>query len=154
MKVLLFLTIIAGLAAGLLWPAPEAAEQLPPGAVEVELSRSADGHFYADGRVNGRTVRFLVDTGSSSVTLTPDLASELGLPAGNNQMIGHGASGLVRGYFVEVDGIEVGALRQTAAKVAVVEGSSIALLGQPFLEQLDEIVIRKDRMLLRGRSGP
>ena len=41
----------------------------PPRAVtrETVLSRADDGHFFADGEVNGQPVRFLVDTGATKV---------------------------------------------------------------------------------------
>jgi len=34
----------------------------------------------------------------------------------------------------------------------VVEGANVSLLGQPFLENIDEIVIRKGEMLLRDQG--
>lgn len=155
MKMILLATVSAGLAVGLFWPSASETQSPPATAVEVELSRSSDGHFYAVGMVEQQPVRFLVDTGASSVALTASDARKLGIeidPA-DYEMIGKGASGIVRGTFVDVKSITVGEIEQRDAKVAVIEGSSVSLLGQPFLEQLDEIVIRKDRMYLRSGSA-
>ena len=53
--------VAAGLAGGYLWSRPIDAQSGGVGGVEVTLSRSGDGHFYADALVNGKPVRFLVD---------------------------------------------------------------------------------------------
>lgn len=154
MKALLALTVAAGLAVGVFWPTQSGA---PPAsaAEEVVLHRSSDRHFYAEAKVDGKPIRFLVDTGSSAVALTVEDAKKLGIEVEPQeyQLIGEGASGLVRGKYVDVEAIELGEIRQEGVKVAVVEGARISLLGQPFLEQLDEIVIRKDRMMLRTGLG-
>jgi len=155
MKTLLIGTVALGVALGLAWPAYNGAQPELPGATEVVLHRSSDRHFYAEARVDGKPIRFLVDTGSSAIALTEKDARALGIEIKPNdyQLIGQGASGLVRGKAAEIGMIELGEIRQDKAKVVVVEGADISLLGQPFLEQVDEIVIRKDRMLLRSGSG-
>ena len=38
------------------------------------------------------------------------------------------------------------------AKAVVLQGASVSLLGQPFLENVDEIVIRKGEMTLRDQK--
>ena len=45
----------------------------------------------------------------------------------------------------------VGELRAKNAKAVVVQGATVSLLGQPFLESIDEIVIRKGEMVLRDQ---
>ena len=45
---------------------------------EVVLRASADGHFYANATVDGVAVRFLVDTGASSITLSAADARRVG----------------------------------------------------------------------------
>ena len=39
------------------------------------------------------------------------------------------------------------------AKAVVVQGATVSLLGQPFLESIDEIVIRKSEMVLRDQRA-
>ena len=43
------------------------------------IERSADGHYYLDGAVNGTPVRFLVDTGASLSVVSADLAKRAGV---------------------------------------------------------------------------
>src|SRR4029453_11500450 len=62
------------------------------GSGTVTLERSYDGHFYADARVNGATVHFLIDTGATGIALSADDARRAGLAFDSNQaeVIGSG----------------------------------------------------------------
>src|SRR3954466_4129647 len=78
------LTALGALQALTGFAAPAAAEAplRGPQASEAEpatLLKASDGHFWAEGQVNGAPVRFLVDTGASNVSLTPADARRLGL---------------------------------------------------------------------------
>ena len=84
--------------AGLIPPQPTAADMGMSSSAQVEASsataissgteitRSADGLFYVTAIVNGAPVRFVVDTGSTIVVLTPEdarnvyLASDTAVP--------------------------------------------------------------------------
>lgn len=62
-------------------PEPEAA---PPAAQSVsagvvELRQNADGHYYIEGAINGRPLRFLIDTGASISMLTEEAAAQVDL---------------------------------------------------------------------------
>lgn len=151
-RVALIATIVGGTAVGLLWPThKQAAPAAAPAAIEVTLDRGSDKHFYADASVNGQPVRFLIDTGASEIALTEKDARKAGIPVdpGKYELVGEGASGIVRGQYVQLNGIEVNGIRRENAKAVVVEGANVSLLGAPFLETIDEIVIRKDQMTLK-----
>ncbi len=65
-------------------PTPEAAAAATPmiqasGGADAVLTRAASGHFYASGRINGFPVVYIVDTGATLVTLTPDQAHNAGV---------------------------------------------------------------------------
>ena len=154
-RVLFLATIAGGATLGIFWPlhkseAPASATT----ALEVTLERNSDRHFYADAEVNGKPVRFLVDTGASEIALTEDDARKVGIEVDPSkyELIGQGASGIVRGQYVDLDQIDLHGLRESNAKAVVVQGANISLLGQPFLENIDEIVIRKGEMLLRDQK--
>ena len=49
------------------------------GANELMIAASADGHFYVNGRANGKRVRFLIDTGASEIVLSPRAAERIGV---------------------------------------------------------------------------
>jgi aspartyl protease family protein len=49
---------------------------------ELRIRAASDGHFWIDGEVNGRAVRFLVDSGATVTTLTRASADRAGVAAG------------------------------------------------------------------------
>jgi aspartyl protease family protein len=152
-RVLMIGALIAGTALGFLWPTRPSATQAIPS--EIALEKSADGQFYADAQVNGHPTHFLVDTGASEIAITEDDAKRAGIkidPA-NYELVGEGASGVVRGQHVEIQSIELGGVREQNVDVVVVPGAEVSLLGQPFLDRMDEIVIHKNEMRLRYGSG-
>ena len=48
-------------------------------ATPAQVTKAADGHYWATADVNGSAVRFLVDTGATAVALTANDAKRLGL---------------------------------------------------------------------------
>lgn len=117
----------------------------------VTLDRSADGHFYADARVNGSTIRFLVDTGATGVALARDDARRAGVSFSESSFepIGQGASGEVRGQPVSLDRIRLGHREAEDLPAVVLEGGDRSLLGQNFLRRFRSVAIEGDRMVLR-----
>jgi aspartyl protease family protein len=58
-------------------PPPAAVESAPSRGVTVSRDRS--GHFAVDGKVDGRRIEFMVDTGASVIALRESDAIRLGL---------------------------------------------------------------------------
>ena len=154
-RALFIVTIVGGASLGILWPLHKSDKPAASSALEVALDRSSDKHFYADAQINGHPIRFLVDTGAGEIVLTEEDARKavIAVDAEKYELIGHGASGMVRGQYVELKSIDVGGIRESDAKAVVVQGANVSLLGQPFLENVDEIVIRKGEMLLRDQKS-
>lgn len=130
-------------------PAPGTSPKMT--AEGLTLRRQPAGHFLTSGRVNGRPVNFVVDTGATTVALTIADARRAGLsvdPA-RFRAIGVGASGPVRGQFVRLDRVEVAGREVRRVQGAVLEGLTVSLLGQSYLSELEEISLRGDTMVLR-----
>jgi aspartyl protease family protein len=124
------------------------------GLKEMVIQRQPNGHFYVDGTVNGQPVRFLVDTGATTVALTAEDAAHAGLqfsPAEFRQ-IGYGASGPVMGKQVTLDSVALGRNEVTQVRGVVMAdaaGLNISLLGQSYLERIGSVSISGDEMVLR-----
>lgn len=115
----------------------------------LRLTRESDGHFYADVRINGTPIRFLVDTGASSVALSRADAQRAGFALGAmTDTVGEGASGPVLGEWVTIDRIELGSRTATGVHAAVLAGGDTSLLGQSVLREF-AIDVRGDEMVLR-----
>jgi aspartyl protease family protein len=118
---------------------------------EVVLTRQSDGHFYADTQINGSTVRMLVDTGASGIALTRDDARKagIGISVGMPTVVGEGAGGAVRGEYVTLDRISLGAESATSVPAVVLDGGGQSLLGQSFLQLFASVEIKGETMVLR-----
>lgn len=120
---------------------------------ELVIPRARDGHFYAQGLVNGQPVNFLVDTGASLVSVSEELARKAGLGAGEAAVFmtanGQRPGRIVAGVPVAVGPVSVSAVRVGVGLTGA--GSSDALLGQSFLSRFD-ILLQQDQMILLPRS--
>ena len=131
-------------------------EKAAPAAASVGLSgsritRSPDGHFYANGLVNGVGIRFVIDTGAGMVMLTPQDATRAGLaisPA-DYRMQAKTAGGTTNVAPVTLKLVAVGG-RQVSDVFAVVSSvdTGISLLGMTFLRHMKRVTIENDVMHL------
>lgn len=129
----------------------EPARQTAPVRGQTTLSRDADGHFYAEVRIDGRPVDMLVDTGASFIALTRADADAAGVTwrEGDAVVVGQGAGGPVRGVPVSLDEVELGHTSARGVRAAViVDGLHVSLLGQSFLRQIDAVRMEGDTMVL------
>ena len=125
--------------------------QFSSGDESLTLEREADGHFYADVRINGNPVHMLIDTGASGIALSRDDARAAGLAPsiGMPDVIGEGADGAVRGEYVKLDRIELGPLSASDLDAVVLNSGQQSLLGQSVLRKYASVQIEGDRMVLR-----
>jgi aspartyl protease family protein len=106
----------------------------------VTLGADANGHFTAEGRVNGSRVRFLVDTGATLVTIPASEAQRLGIDYRRGQQASsQTANGRVMVWRVRLDSVAVGPLILTSVDAVVHEspGLDVALLGMSFLNRTE-----------------
>ncbi len=113
-----------------------------PARGRIVLTADARGHYFANGAINGNAVRFLVDTGATTVVLSRAEAKRLGLdylkaPHAYSQT----ANGVVAAYRVKLDTVQLGdiVLYNVDAIVSEGEGLPLALLGMSFLNRTDMI---------------
>lgn len=118
---------------------------------ELVLRAGAHGHFMVDATVNGEPLRFMVDTGASSIYLTPEDAVLLGWPPQRltfSERYGT-AAGEVRAAPVTLRSLRIGQLELYDLPASVGEQSSgISLLGMSFLKRLESYQVRGDTLIL------
>jgi len=119
---------------------------------DLVIQRSADGHFYALGSVNGQPAQFMVDTGASLVSVSVGLAQRAGLRGGTPTTFST-ANGNRAGRIVEGVEIAIGPVSVSNVRVGVglnMGDDNEALLGQSFLSKFD-IIMGKTQLVLRAR---
>ena len=132
-------------------------ELLPYAAVTTEdgalrLRAQADGHFYIDARVNDRKVRFLIDTGASTVVLSPADAERLGIDLAqvNFSRRMRTAGGIVRGAPIVMRTLDLGSIRLANVGAVINEAAMThSLLGVSALGQLSSYEVRDGTLTLR-----
>jgi aspartyl protease family protein len=134
--------------------APAQAAADTSSAIEMQIGRSDSGGFYVMGEVNGEPVRFLIDTGSSEIVLSPEDAARAHLPTGGEAKPAETANGVASGSMATADSLAVGPLRLTSVPVFVNRAPiSVSLLGLAFLDHLESYEVRGDRMVLRSKPS-
>jgi len=115
-------------------PAPASSSQ------SATLTADPRGHFVADGQINGAAMRFLVDTGATTISLSSADAARLGIDYRKGQpgLMGT-ANGTVVAYRVKLDTVRVGDIVVNNVDAAVLEGNPMpfALLGMSFLNRME-----------------
>jgi aspartyl protease family protein len=109
------------------------------GATQVTLTADSRGHFVTMGTINGMSVRFLVDTGASSVAMSTSEARRLGVNyLSGTRSYSSTANGLVPSYRVKLDSVRVGEVTLNNVEGTVVDGAglNIVLLGMSFLNRM------------------
>ncbi len=114
----------------------------PPTSSSQSATLTADprGHFVVEGQINGGPMRFLVDTGATTVALSSSDAVRLGIDyrKGRPGLMGT-ANGMATAYALKLDTVRVGDIVLNNVDAAVMEGSQMpfALLGMSFLNRME-----------------
>jgi len=131
------------------------AHAMADGPHGLVVGRGDDGAFDVIGKVNGASVRFVVDTGSTDIVLSPADAERAGLRPSENafSMPSQTANGVGYGAPATADSLSVGPILMTDVPVSINKAPmGVSLLGMSFLRRLDSFEVRDDRLYLRGRS--
>jgi aspartyl protease family protein len=133
-------------------PTPTIAVASTPG--EVELQRTYDGHFRARAQIGDAGIGMMLDTGASIVLLRYDDAARIGLDM--DRLIFSTpvttANGRAMVAPVTLETIRIGGVLVENVRAAVAQSGNLhtSLLGMSFLGELEEVSIRRDRMILRN----
>jgi aspartyl protease family protein len=110
---------------------------------------NGQGHFVADGLINGQAVHFLLDTGATDVAIPESLARQFSLERGAPVTLST-ANGRTEGYRTRLDSLQLGDILLRDVRALVVPGldGEQVLLGMSALKQL-EFTQRGGTLLLR-----
>jgi len=111
-----------------------------PTAESTTLMADLQGHFTADGEINGRSVRMVVDTGATLVSLPANEARRLGIDYQKGQKaLMSTANGNAPAYVVKLDTVRVGGVTVNGVDAVVMEGNGliVPLLGMSFLNRMN-----------------
>jgi aspartyl protease family protein len=138
-------------------PETQAAAAVPSqsrSARTVSIGRDHRGHFQANGRVDGRSVSFMVDTGASVIALTEREAARLGIRPVRNDYTAtvRTANGAVKAAPVTLNSVDIGGLVVRDVQALVVPGNALGenLLGLSYLTRLKRFEYANNRLVLEN----
>jgi aspartyl protease family protein len=117
------------------------------------IRKSGDGHFWTDARVNGRTTRFMIDTGASYVALPYSDARRLDVRPRDEDftVTVQTANGATKAAPVMLREIRISGVTLTNVQAVVLQdGLDTPLLGMSFLNRLDSFEARADTLRLKS----
>jgi len=118
----------------------------------VAFRKSDDGHFHIEAEVEGERLRFVLDTGASSIVLSPADATRLGfdLTRLDYTVPTMTANGEGRAAPVQLRTLVVGSIRLDRVAALVNEAPmDSSLLGMSFLNRLGGFTVDGDRLVLK-----
>lgn len=119
------------------------------GKTEVILKRNRYGHYVSNGKINGKTVQFMLDTGATDVAIPARVAKELALRRGPEKKYST-ANGMVTAYSTILDSVSIGPIEVRGVRASInpaLKGREI-LLGMSVLKRI-EFTQRGDTLILR-----
>ncbi len=109
------------------------------GSGKVILTADSRGHFVTNGAVNGVSVRFLVDTGATMISLGASDAKRIGIdPSKGQRGMTNTANGQAQVSMVKLDKVRVGDVTLHNVDGLVHQNDlPVALLGMSFLNRME-----------------
>ena len=119
---------------------------------KARIKADARGHFVVDSKMNGRTVKVLVDTGASSVAINRSTARRLGIRLNSNDFkyVVNTANGQTKAAAARIKRVSIGKVTVNNVDAMVLDDKSLkgTLLGMTFLNQLSGFEIKDGQLLL------
>lgn len=118
----------------------------------VVLTADGQGHFVTGGMINGRSVRFLVDTGATNVVLSESDARRINLAFDKGQKVGVStANGQVVGHILRLQSVRLGDVQvYDVAAIVLPQSMPYVLLGNSFLTRF-QMLRQNDQLTLERR---
>lgn len=116
---------------------------------ELRVTMRDDGHFWVSASVNGQEARFLVDSGASITTISPDVAEAAKVETGMRVASVETANGEVQMPVARADRFEVGGIVRNDFTIHVNSADDTNVLGMNFLSSLSSWRVDGNTLVLR-----
>jgi aspartyl protease family protein len=110
------------------------------GVQSAILYADSAGHYLSDCQINGATLRFVLDTGATTVAMNSGDAKYANIDYKRGERVQvHTANGIVTAYSVTIATLKIGSITLNQVEGNVLEGGSpsVVLLGMSALNRLD-----------------
>lgn len=127
-------------------------ETRPLQGKRVKIDGDATGHFNAEFKLNGRTVRGMVDTGATLVAVNTSTARRIGikLVPGDFKYSVKTANGEARAAGATIEKLQIGRIMVENVEAVVLDDAALdqTLIGASFLNRLGKYQVEDGALLL------
>jgi aspartyl protease family protein len=104
---------------------------------ETRIPMAIDGHFWIDGKLNGRDVKFLVDSGATTTTIDRDTARAAGVEISTrrDQYVRTG-NGVIRVASGRAQELTIGGITRNDVGLEIADNDDLNVLGMNYLSSL------------------
>lgn len=118
---------------------------------ELRIRQSPDGHFWVTARINNESVRFLVDSGATTTSLSRRTAALAGIVPSGRQAMVQTANGVVMVDRGRAERIAVGPIEREDIAVHVSDAfGDLNVIGMNFLSSLSSWGVEGRTLVLRS----
>jgi aspartyl protease family protein len=105
---------------------------------ETRIPMAIDGHFWVEGEVNGKKVKFLVDSGATMTTIDRETALRAGVAVSRraDQLVRTG-NGIIRVSSGRAAELQIGGITRQNVGLQIADHDNLNVLGMNFLSSLD-----------------
>jgi aspartyl protease family protein len=105
--------------------------------LETRIPMAIDGHFWVDAKLNGRDVKFLVDSGATTTTIDRETAKSAGIDisARRDRAVRTG-NGVIRVASGRADVLAIGGITRRNVALEIAENDDLNVLGMNYLSSL------------------
>jgi len=118
---------------------------------QLRIPQAIDGHFYIEASLNGRPVRFLVDSGATMTTIGRATAARARVTVSDqrNQIVRTG-NGIVRVATGRAGSFDIGIIRRSNVGLHVADSDEFNVLGMNYLSSLKRWGVEGRWLILEG----
>jgi aspartyl protease family protein len=104
---------------------------------ETRIPMAIDGHFWVEAELNGKPVKFLIDSGATMTTIDRDTATRAGIEVSPraDQFVRTG-NGIIRVSSGRADELRVGGITRRDVGLQIAENDDLNVLGMNYLSSL------------------
>ena len=104
---------------------------------ETRIPMAIDGHFWVDAKLNGRDVKFLVDSGATTTTVDRETAKAAGVQISSRRdLYVRTGNGVIRVASGRADELTVGGISRNDVALEIADNDDLNVLGMNFLSSL------------------
>jgi len=130
-----------------LYSAKEAKIAIDQSEIKITIPRSFDSHYYLQGKINNQLIKFIIDTGATTVSIPENFARKINLNFGQMVKIST-ASGPADGHLTKISSLIIDPIEFNDLTAIIMPSmADEALLGMNVLKKF-EILQTEDTLVL------